>query len=245
MDEPGNRALLPAGGTTEKTEHDARQRQQQQLRDALAVELEERVQALNRLLLELERPWDATAVPALGGDGPAAELYDALFREAHSLKGAARMVGLGGMEQLAHAFESALTAARQQGSRPTDAWFKAAYQTADTFHELQFATQEGEEMPPDGLAAVLVALAGAAEAAGADPAAPAPRRAEAAATTLAPDRSPAGHPIAGQPPAHRLAPHAPPVGECARRGHGWQYRRVRTVTQQATSPRPGPVVLSQ
>ena len=95
----------------------------QQLRAAFAAELEERVRALNDLLVQLERGADGDAV-----DG---ELLDTLFREAHGLKGAARAVELAPVEQLAHGVESALDALRQSGARPTDGWFDALYPAVD------------------------------------------------------------------------------------------------------------------
>ncbi len=72
-------------------------RRRQQLYDAFNAELEERARAVNDLLLRLEH----------GDEGDAAlpAILNALFREAHNLKGAARAVDLPRVEQLAHALE--------------------------------------------------------------------------------------------------------------------------------------------
>lgn len=111
-------------------------------------ELEDHVRNLNQLLLKLEK----------GGDDSArATTFAALFREAHSLKGAARAVELGRVEELAHAIEAALDFARQQPSTPSDAWFDALYQGLDVLIPLQRAAIEEEE-PPAELEEVLERL---------------------------------------------------------------------------------------
>jgi len=75
-----------------------------ELRDLFRIESEERLQNLDNGLLRLEKtPSD----PAL---------LEELFREAHSLKGAARMLGLTEIQTLAHQLEDALGAARKGGA---------------------------------------------------------------------------------------------------------------------------------
>src|SRR5919199_1417915 len=93
-----------------------------QLRGIFQAELEERVPELNRLLLHLEASTDEDS----------AETLDALFREAHNLKGAARAVDLPALEHLAHALESSLGEARGAGTRPTGAWFDSVYHLVDS-----------------------------------------------------------------------------------------------------------------
>lgn len=71
------------------------------------AEATEHIQTLNKALLSLERqPEDAKRT----------ELVQEAFRAAHSLKGAARVVNLTPVEQLAHAIEDVLKAARDSGS---------------------------------------------------------------------------------------------------------------------------------
>ena len=70
----------------------------QELRELFAAESEEHLQNLETGLLHLEKHPDDKAV-----------LKD-LFREAHSLKGAARMLGVGDVEVLSHHFEDVLGA---------------------------------------------------------------------------------------------------------------------------------------
>ncbi|MBV9281370.1 MAG: hybrid sensor histidine kinase/response regulator [Chloroflexi bacterium] len=119
-----------------------------ELRATFSLELDERVPELNRLLLHLERE-------ALE-DGEVDETVDALFREAHSLKGAARAVQLPSVEQLAHALESALHDLRHRAGRPPAAWFDAAYRAVDALKPLHLAALEGS--PPQDLTALLATL---------------------------------------------------------------------------------------
>ncbi|MFA7279945.1 MAG: Hpt domain-containing protein, partial [Sterolibacterium sp.] len=75
-----------------------------ELRDLFRIESGERLQLLDNGLLQLEKtPADQA-------------LLEDLFREAHSLKGAARMLGLSEIQTLAHRLEDALGAARQGGA---------------------------------------------------------------------------------------------------------------------------------
>jgi len=67
-----------------------------ELRALFAAESEEHLRALDEGLLRLEGAPDDKAT------------LEEVFRHAHSLKGAARMLGLGDIETLAHAFEEAL-----------------------------------------------------------------------------------------------------------------------------------------
>ncbi|WP_295384679.1 response regulator [uncultured Thiodictyon sp.] len=72
----------------------------QELRDLFRAESAEHLQKIEAGLLQLERtPHDAP-------------LLDEVFREAHSLKGAARMLGLREVQNLAHGIESLLGEAR-------------------------------------------------------------------------------------------------------------------------------------
>jgi len=73
------------------------------------AESEEHLASIDDGLLRLEKnPADAA-------------LLEAVFRESHSLKGAARMLGLGRIENIAHELESALNAARKGESPITPA----------------------------------------------------------------------------------------------------------------------------
>ncbi len=74
-----------------------------ELMETFHAEADEHLQNLNQALLQLERRPDETR---------RLELLREAFRAAHSLKGAARSVSLGEVEQLSHALESVLQNAR-------------------------------------------------------------------------------------------------------------------------------------
>lgn len=71
-------------------------------------EVEDRVTAIRQAVADLDAEPDAVAPEPL----------HALFRHFHSLKGAANLLGLAPIEQLAHATEDLLALARQQGVPP-------------------------------------------------------------------------------------------------------------------------------
>jgi len=73
----------------------------EELRTIFKAESDEHLQKLEEGLLRLEQ--NPADVSTLG----------TLFREAHSLKGAARMLGVEDVERIAHHFEDALGAAKR------------------------------------------------------------------------------------------------------------------------------------
>jgi len=78
------------------------------LRELFKAESEEHLQRLDDALLQLEKtPADQA-------------LLEEAFREAHSLKGAARMLGLNGIQKPAHELEDELNSARR-GTQALDA----------------------------------------------------------------------------------------------------------------------------
>src|SRR5215212_3244874 len=75
-----------------------------------AEEAEGRLATLSELLLELER------------DGGDRELLSSIFREAHTLKGGAAVVGLDEVMRVAHAMEEVLEGLRSGGATATRGW---------------------------------------------------------------------------------------------------------------------------
>ncbi|MEQ9366357.1 MAG: Hpt domain-containing protein, partial [Leptospirales bacterium] len=75
--------------------------QDDELRDLFRIESEEHLQKLDDGLLHLEKAPD---------DQPR---LDEVFREAHSMKGASRMLGVEGVEQLSHLLEDRLGQAKR------------------------------------------------------------------------------------------------------------------------------------
>ncbi|MBI4495182.1 MAG: hybrid sensor histidine kinase/response regulator [Chloroflexi bacterium] len=126
--------------------------ERQELLAVFSAEIEERVRTLNQLALGLER--------GEGDAGARAEVFEALFREAHSLKGAARAVELDDIERLAHALESTLDQARTRDLQPPQAWFDAVFRGMDTFSALHRSALEGDGSPPPEWTDILAGLEG-------------------------------------------------------------------------------------
>ena len=83
----------------------------QRLLATFRVEADEHLGTMSSLLLQLER------------DGAGAGAVEALFREAHSLKGAARAVNLGDVERVCQAMERALAALKRGEHALSPPWF--------------------------------------------------------------------------------------------------------------------------
>lgn len=95
---------------------------QRRLLATFRVEAEEHIQALSSGLLELER----------AGDGEVrAKVIESVFREAHSLKGAARAVGLAGIEQVCHSAENLFSALQRGEVRLSQAVLDALHDAVD------------------------------------------------------------------------------------------------------------------
>ncbi len=116
-----------------------------ELRQIFSGELDERLSALNHWMLRLERAAD---------DGEREAAFDALLREAHSLKGASRAVDAEPLERLAHALEASLQKHRSGKIPSSSEWFDAVYRGLDLLPALaRGADGEGAQ-----LAAVLAGL---------------------------------------------------------------------------------------
>ena len=86
------------------------------------IEAEEHLKAMSQLLLSLEK-----AAP----HEPVTAMVEALFREAHSLKGAARSVDLVEIEGICRALESAFAKLKQQEITPSPPFFDALFLALD------------------------------------------------------------------------------------------------------------------
>jgi two-component system chemotaxis sensor kinase CheA len=122
----------------------------EQIISSFHTELAEHVQTMNDGLLSLEQQRVS---------GPEREETLAnIFRAAHSLKGAARAVGVSAIEQLAHALEDVLGALQRQALAPSASLFTACYQAIDAIQSTQAAYEEGQISPPPPALKALVAL---------------------------------------------------------------------------------------
>ena len=123
----------------------------EQIISSFRAELAEHVQTLNNGLLTLEQK-------AFKGSKRQEILADT-FRAAHSLKGAARAVGVSAIEQLAHALEDILGALQQDRIVPSAEMFTACYQAIDAIQVVQTAYEAGETTPPIQALSALTGLA--------------------------------------------------------------------------------------
>ncbi len=101
------------------------------------IEAEEHLKMMSSLLSDLEKP-----VP----EEARSELMETFFREAHSLKGAARAVNQGEIEMVCHALESVL-AVSKRGEIVYDAeFFDVLNDTIDVLNQLLLAGAVGAEV---------------------------------------------------------------------------------------------------
>ncbi len=112
----------------------------EQIIGSFRAELAEHVQELNDGLLAIEQH-------KVTGKAYEETLAN-IFRAAHSLKGAARAVGVTAIEQLAHALEDVLGAMQRQTIELTPGLFSACYHAVDACQMVQTAYDAGEATPP-------------------------------------------------------------------------------------------------
>ena len=111
----------------------------QQLRLAFAVEAQEHLQSLSRNLLALEQQ------PATHAREP---LLAEIFRAAHSLKGAARAVGLEGVAVISHHLEDIFGQIRSGALQPHPGQYDLLYRALDALAELVAGTDGDGALTP-------------------------------------------------------------------------------------------------
>lgn len=72
-------------------------------------------------------------------------ILETVFREAHSLKGAARAVNMGGIESLSHALEGCFAAFRRQEVTPSPPLFDLLHRATDTIDKLLHAGEAEQD----------------------------------------------------------------------------------------------------
>jgi two-component system chemotaxis sensor kinase CheA len=97
------------------------------LRATFRVEAEEHLQAISSTLLELEKA--PSALPAL-------QSVENVYREAHSLKGAARAVDFGEIESICQAIESVFAGWKRELNSPSPEALDALHSALDEIHAL-------------------------------------------------------------------------------------------------------------
>jgi len=158
-----------------------------QLRETFRVEAAEHIEAMTAGLVALERAGDAERPP----------ITETIFREAHSLKGAARSVSLAGVEALCQELESVFAAMKREELRLSTGMLDAVHPALGVLATLCSSpgappSAKGQEQEQHALAALKRIVRGApgpqaalaADVPPAPPDAPAPRI---AAATAAPD----------------------------------------------------------
>ncbi len=111
------------------------------LRETFRFEAEEHLRSLSTHFIELEKISDAQL---------AAETVEILFREAHSLKGAARSVNLKEVETLCQPLESMLAALKRDEISLNAPLFDLFHQAVDSLSHI-IATMEAERNPSERL----------------------------------------------------------------------------------------------
>jgi two-component system chemotaxis sensor kinase CheA len=122
----------------------------EELIGSFRAELNEHIQTMTDGLLALEQG-------NVTGEKRQAMLENT-FRAAHSLKGAARAMGVTTIEQLAHTLESILDSIQQEAIELTADLFTACYQALDAIQAVQAAYEAGETTPPAQALQALAAL---------------------------------------------------------------------------------------
>jgi two-component system, chemotaxis family, sensor kinase CheA len=109
---------------------------QKRLLATFRVETKEHLNAIAAGLIELEQTTD---------HAQRQHVLEAVFREAHSLKGAARAVNLTGIESLSHAVEGVFARFRRQESAPSRTMFDVLHQAVDMIDKLLLSDKTGPE----------------------------------------------------------------------------------------------------
>jgi two-component system chemotaxis sensor kinase CheA len=130
----------------------------EQLISSFRAELAEHVQTMTDGLLVLEQGRTAAGKRSESAEEQRQATLENVFRAAHSLKGAARAVGIAAIEQLAHALEDLLDAMRRDAIKLTPELFTACYQALDAIQAVQVAYESGETTPPPQVLQALDAL---------------------------------------------------------------------------------------
>jgi two-component system chemotaxis sensor kinase CheA len=168
----------------------------EELIGSFRAELNEHIQTMTDGLLDMEQG-------SVTGEERQAMLENT-FRAAHSLKGAARAMGVTVIEQLAHALESILDSIQHDAIELTADLFTACYQALDAIQAVQAAYEAGETTPPVQALQALAAL---------DPFRPSPK--EVAREIEQDELTPAASPVEEAPPG-TLTVTAPAVDETIR-----------------------------
>ncbi len=120
-----------------------------QLIESFKTEQQEHIQKINQGLLALEKNPDESQQESI---------IKEIFREAHSLKGSARAVGMTVVESIGHAMEDILLQVKEKHRKLTPELFDLLYQTLDAVEEMMRHAEKGNTTPPSKILILLSTL---------------------------------------------------------------------------------------
>jgi two-component system, chemotaxis family, sensor kinase CheA len=123
----------------------------EKLREAFSVEAQERIASLSASLLSLEK--------GTSGEAKARDL-EVAFREAHSLKGAARSVNLGEIETICQAVEGVFAAMKRDEIRVSGGLFDLLHRCVNVIEALLAASETERPDRSDEIASLVAELQG-------------------------------------------------------------------------------------
>ncbi len=182
------------------------------------IEAAEHLDSLGTRLLSLEQ-----------AEGPQPEVLEVVFRDAHSLKGAARAVGMVGIEQLCQAVEAILSDWKKGRWSPDQAAFDLLQRCVDHLRDLAVAEDDRPSMLTPALIEELAVVRGGGTA---PPPRCSPEAPEPEPTRSAPP--PPEPPLAAPPPAREPPEPTPPRPEPP------EVVPARPQARGAAPPRPEP-----
>ncbi|HMR65013.1 MAG TPA: Hpt domain-containing protein, partial [Anaerolineae bacterium] len=128
----------------------------QQLINSFKAEQKEHVQKINQGLLALEKK---------SAESERRALLEEIFREAHSLKGAARAVGMTTIESIGHSLEELLLMAKEGQLDFSAELFDLLFKSLDTIELLMERLEAGQSATPAKALALMAQLEATVEAA--------------------------------------------------------------------------------
>lgn len=169
----------------------------QELLETFRIEAREHLQTLTNGLLKLEKV-DPAEKPAL---------VEEIFREAHSLKGAARAVDMADIEQLCQAMESVFAACKREAITLSAGAYDVLHRTLDVVTELvESDSGEGDTEVTELIDALEKIENGEFSDSAPPPQKPNPEPEPAPAAQSVPEPEPAPEPVAPPPPKPKPAP---------------------------------------
>ena len=124
---------------------------QKKLLETFRVETKEHLAAISACLIDLEKTGEVER---------RREIIEAVSRETHSLKGAARAVNMAGIESLSHALESVFAAFKRRTDTPSPALFDLLHQAVDMIDKLLPLLETGRDVTANAAVRELVSNLG-------------------------------------------------------------------------------------